>query len=120
MNDPVVSCSNLKKTYQGPQPVAVLEGVNLEVKAGERIAIMGRSGSGKSTLLHLLGGLHGEVDAAEHRDGLRPQIGLGEFFARNDGVIHTAALPPDSCARRASSGRSWRGARGRAPSAQRQ
>ena len=53
----VLACHGLAKTYQGPQPVPVLHGVELEVHRGERIAIMGRSGSGKSTLLHLLGGL---------------------------------------------------------------
>ena len=58
LQGPVLTCQALKKVYtEGPQQVVVLDGINLSVEAGERLAIMGSSGSGKTTLLNLLGGL---------------------------------------------------------------
>lgn len=68
----VLRCQNLAKSYaEGPQKVQVLEGVELLLHAGERVAIVGSSGSGKSTLLNLLGGLDlpssGEVWLAGQR-----------------------------------------------------
>src|SRR4051812_39836181 len=77
IGEPVIACRNLKKTYQGPTPVPVLRGIDLDVRRAERIAIMGRSGSGKSTLLHVLGGLDVPTEGEVRVQG-RPYSAMGE------------------------------------------
>jgi ABC-type lipoprotein export system ATPase subunit len=55
-NEVLVAARDLHKAYDADR-VRVLDGISLEVGAGEMVALWGASGSGKSTLLHLLGGL---------------------------------------------------------------
>lgn len=68
----VLACRGLGRTFsEGDLNVPVLTQVDLAVKAGQQLAIVGNSGSGKSTLLHLLGGLDrptcGEVELMGQR-----------------------------------------------------
>ena len=85
----VLSCRNLGKCYEeGPQSVEVLAGVELELLAGERVAIVGSSGSGKSTLLNLLGGLDNPTQGSVWLDGQD----LSTLSEKERGLLRNRAL----------------------------
>jgi ABC-type lipoprotein export system ATPase subunit len=73
-----ISVHGLVKTFgAGRTARRILDGADLEVAAGEVVAVLGRSGSGKSTLLHLLGGLD-RADAGEIELGGERVTGASE------------------------------------------
>ncbi len=94
MNSTVVlECRKLSKRFvQGDLDVKVLESVDLVVRSGERIAVMGASGSGKSTLLHLLGGLDSPTSGKIVLDGIDlakiNQRQLGQLRNRSLGFVY--------------------------------
>ncbi len=88
----LVSIKNLVKNYvRGKQRVEVLHSLNLEVEAGQFLALMGPSGSGKTTLLNLIGGLDkcdaGELTVAGQRLDKLSSGQLAKWRARNVGFI---------------------------------
>lgn len=90
MNKPmqsIIACRDLHKTYQGLD-VAVLNGIYLNVLAGEQVAIVGASGSGKSTLLHLLGGL----DVPSQGDVSILGNDLGQLTETEKGTLRNQSL----------------------------
>lgn len=90
MNKPmqsIIACRDLHKTYQGLD-VAVLNGIYLNVLAGEQVAIVGASGSGKSTLLHLLGGL----DVPSQGDVSILDNDLGQLTETEKGTLRNQSL----------------------------
>ena len=96
-NEPVIAAEGLHKRFTEGSgadalDVQVLQGVDLTVRRGETIAIVGASGSGKSTLLHLMGGLEapsqGRVQLAGRDFAQMSAAEQGEWRNRHLGFIY--------------------------------
>jgi putative ABC transport system ATP-binding protein len=86
-----IEMEQICKSFPGPAGFSALRGVDLQVDAGELVAVVGRSGSGKSTLLNLVAGLDrpssGQVQVAGTRLGALGEDALSEWRGRSVGVV---------------------------------
>jgi putative ABC transport system ATP-binding protein len=92
MSDALVTVRDLHKVFQrGGQRIDVLQGVNLDIPAGDFLALMGPSGSGKTTLLNLIGGLdtpsEGSITVAGDRIDKLSGGKLSAWRARHIGFV---------------------------------
>ena len=89
----LLEARGIRKVFAGGdgQPLEVLRGVDLDVRRGELIAVVGASGAGKSTLLHLLGALDRSTSGDVWLDGSRyadlDPVGLAELRNRKLGFV---------------------------------
>jgi NitT/TauT family transport system ATP-binding protein len=93
MNDtPILQCTDIRKSFPKPDgaELLVLEGMNLDLREGQIVGLLGRSGSGKSTLLRLIAGLS-EPTAGSVRYLGRPVVGPAAGIAM---VFQSFALFP--------------------------
>ena len=93
MSEVILKAAAVTKTFDdGRLNLTVLNGVDLEVARGERIAIVGASGSGKSTLLHLMGGLDaptaGEVWVAGEKISALSDAARGRLRNKSLGFVY--------------------------------
>lgn len=88
----MMKVKGIKKSYgTGSGRVEVLKGIDLEIKKGESLALIGKSGSGKSTLLSLMAGLdkgdEGEIFIDDKDLMLMSEKELTQFRAKNMGIV---------------------------------
>jgi putative ABC transport system ATP-binding protein len=92
MSDALVRINNVQKHFtRGSERIEVLRGVNVEIPAGDFLALMGPSGSGKTTLLNLMGGLDSPSGGTIDIGGVRiSELGggaLSRWRAQNIGFV---------------------------------